>query len=255
MNFRRIAVAGIAALAVAAGVGLTAQGAAPGAPGNLTYQVNGGSVFLNWISSPGMNPTFDPNSSFYRLEAAAAPGAPRSSRGTAPSRATLRSRARCSTCCTEFATAVWRRATTTCGARREQRRRRRPVQRGAGAGHRRLPDAGRAHGLHRNHTGRHGVHGLERRQRRHCPPATSCMRAISRADPSSPPSPRAGLRAAIQGGYLNVGGCRLAPTTCRSWRPMPAAPAPTRTRSSSARPTTVRAVRTPNAASGKLPWF
>jgi hypothetical protein len=90
MKFRRIAAVGIAALAVAAGVGLTAQGGAPGAPSNLTYQVNGGSVWLNWISSTGMSPTFEPNSSFYRLEAASAPGAPAfftwdsSSRGDTP---------------------------------------------------------------------------------------------------------------------------------------------------------------------------
>ena len=55
---------------VSAGAGLIAQGTAPGAPSNLTYQANGGFVLLNWISSPGMTPTFDPNSSFYRLEAA-----------------------------------------------------------------------------------------------------------------------------------------------------------------------------------------
>ena len=55
---------------VSAGAGLIAQGTAPGAPSNLTYQANGGFVLLNWISSPGMTPTFDQNSSFYRLEAA-----------------------------------------------------------------------------------------------------------------------------------------------------------------------------------------
>jgi len=66
MNFRRIAVAGIAALAVAAGVGLTAQ-AGVGVPANLVYQVNGRSVFLNWINSPG--PV-----THYRLEAGGSPG-------------------------------------------------------------------------------------------------------------------------------------------------------------------------------------
>jgi hypothetical protein len=61
-------VLGVAVLS--AGAGLIAQGTAPGAPSNLTYQANGGLVLLNWISAPGMTPTFDPNSSFYRLEAA-----------------------------------------------------------------------------------------------------------------------------------------------------------------------------------------
>ncbi len=73
MMRRVLAVSVVAVVAVlAAGVG--AQGTAPGAPSSLTYQVSGGSVWLNWISSPGMTPTFDPNSSFYRLEASPTPG-------------------------------------------------------------------------------------------------------------------------------------------------------------------------------------
>ncbi len=62
------------ALALATSVGVVAQGTPPGAPGNLTYQASGGSVWLNWISSTGMTPTFSPSSSFYRLEAGGSPG-------------------------------------------------------------------------------------------------------------------------------------------------------------------------------------
>jgi hypothetical protein len=61
-------------LALAAGMVTLAQAPPPGAPANLTYQVSGGSVWLNWISSAGMTPTFSPTSSFYRLEAGATPG-------------------------------------------------------------------------------------------------------------------------------------------------------------------------------------
>lgn len=63
-------------VALLAGTMARAQGPVPGAPARLTYQVNGGNVYLNWIGSSGMTPTFNPGSSFYRLEAAAAPGAP-----------------------------------------------------------------------------------------------------------------------------------------------------------------------------------
>jgi hypothetical protein len=66
MNFRRIAVASVITLAVAAGVGLTAQGGV-GVPANLVYQVNGRNVFLNWTSSPGPI-------THYRLEAGDSPG-------------------------------------------------------------------------------------------------------------------------------------------------------------------------------------
>ena len=77
MMQRRLAVCLVLGIAVtSAGAGLIAQGSAPGAPSNLTYQANGGFVLLNWISSPGMTPTFNPNSSFYRLEAAPGPGQP-----------------------------------------------------------------------------------------------------------------------------------------------------------------------------------
>lgn len=72
---RRVAVALVLGMGVvSAGIGLLAQGVAPGAPGNLTYQVSGNTVWLNWISSPGMTPTFDPSSSFYRLVASLTPG-------------------------------------------------------------------------------------------------------------------------------------------------------------------------------------
>lgn len=90
MMRRRIPVLVVAGVALLAGAGVIAQGGVPGAPGSLTYQVSGSSVWLNWISSPGMTPTFDPNSSFYRLEAAAGPGQPAfftwdsSSRGDTP---------------------------------------------------------------------------------------------------------------------------------------------------------------------------
>lgn len=75
MMWRRLAVGLVLGVAVvSAGAGLVAQGTAPGAPGSLSFQVSGGTVILNWVSSTGMTPTFDPNSSFYRLEAGAAPG-------------------------------------------------------------------------------------------------------------------------------------------------------------------------------------
>ena len=75
MMRRRLAVCLVLGIAVvSAGARLIAQGTAPGAPGNLTYQANGGYVLLNWISSPGMTPTFNPSSSFYRLEASYGPG-------------------------------------------------------------------------------------------------------------------------------------------------------------------------------------
>jgi hypothetical protein len=61
-------------MALLAGAAVIAQGVAPGAPGNLTYQVNGGNVSLNWISSAGMVDSFDSNTSFYRLEAGGSPG-------------------------------------------------------------------------------------------------------------------------------------------------------------------------------------
>ena len=66
MNLRRIAVACVVALALAAGVGLTAQGGV-GVPSNLVYQVNGRSVYLNWVNSPGPI-------THYRLEAGGSPG-------------------------------------------------------------------------------------------------------------------------------------------------------------------------------------
>jgi hypothetical protein len=72
---RRLIVATmVAGVGLMAAVGVTAQGAAPGVPGSLTYQVSGGTVWLSWISSTGMTPTFNPASSFYRLEAGGAPG-------------------------------------------------------------------------------------------------------------------------------------------------------------------------------------
>ena len=49
MMRRSIAVTVILAAASFAGAGLLAQGPAPTAPGNLTYQVSGGNVFLNWV--------------------------------------------------------------------------------------------------------------------------------------------------------------------------------------------------------------
>jgi hypothetical protein len=65
------------ALAVFVGVVLTAQGTPPGAPGGLTYQVSGSMVWLKWISSPGLvEDRSNSAAGFYRLEAAAAPGAP-----------------------------------------------------------------------------------------------------------------------------------------------------------------------------------
>ena len=66
MNLRRIAVACVVVLALAAGVGLTAQGGV-GVPSNLVYQVDGRSVYLNWVNSPGPI-------THYRLEAGGSPG-------------------------------------------------------------------------------------------------------------------------------------------------------------------------------------
>ena len=83
---------------VSAGTGLIAQGMTPGAPSNLTYQANGGLVLLNWISSPGMTPTFvrTPASTDWRPHTARA--RLRFSPGTAQPVATRPTRARCSTC-------------------------------------------------------------------------------------------------------------------------------------------------------------
>jgi hypothetical protein len=61
-----MAVASVITLAIVAGVGLAAQGGV-GAPANLVYQVNGRNVFLNWTHSP--SPI-----THYRLEAGDAPG-------------------------------------------------------------------------------------------------------------------------------------------------------------------------------------
>jgi hypothetical protein len=69
-----MAMAVLVGVAVVAGVSVVAQGTVPGAPGNLTYQVSGGSVWLNWISSTGMVESFNPTTSFYRLEAGDSPG-------------------------------------------------------------------------------------------------------------------------------------------------------------------------------------
>lgn len=66
MQLRRFLAAGAAALGLA-GTVMLAQGTSPGAPANLTYQVNGRDVYLNWINSPGAV-------SFYRLEAGGSPG-------------------------------------------------------------------------------------------------------------------------------------------------------------------------------------
>ena len=63
-------VAALGAAAVISSGALRAQdrpAAVPGAPGNLTYQVDGRTVFLNWVNSSGVF-------SFYRLEAGGAPG-------------------------------------------------------------------------------------------------------------------------------------------------------------------------------------
>lgn len=63
---RRLVVCLLAALALGAAAGLRAQ-TVPAAPSGLTYVVSGSDVFLNWISSPG--PV-----AFYRLEAGQSPG-------------------------------------------------------------------------------------------------------------------------------------------------------------------------------------
>lgn len=64
--FRRLAVCLVVALALAAAAGLRAQ-TVPAAPSGLTWVVNGNNVFLNWISSPG-------SIASYRVEAGPAPG-------------------------------------------------------------------------------------------------------------------------------------------------------------------------------------
>jgi hypothetical protein len=74
MMRRRIPVMVVVGIAVLAGAAVIAQGTTPGAPGSLTFQVSGGSVWLNWISSTGMVDSFNTNTSFYRLEAADRPG-------------------------------------------------------------------------------------------------------------------------------------------------------------------------------------
>jgi hypothetical protein len=74
MGRRGMAVSLVLGAALGAGVGVVAQGTPPGAPGSLTYQTSGSTVWMNWISSTGMAPTFDPGSSFYRLEAGLGPG-------------------------------------------------------------------------------------------------------------------------------------------------------------------------------------
>jgi len=66
MMFRRFLAAAAAALALV-GTGVVAQSGVPGAPSSLTYQVNGREVYLNWINSPGAV-------NFYRLEAGGSPG-------------------------------------------------------------------------------------------------------------------------------------------------------------------------------------
>lgn len=67
----------IAAWALAVCLGSSAaiaQGPAPGAPGNLTFQVSGNTVWLNWIASTGMTESFNPSTAFYRVEAGDQPG-------------------------------------------------------------------------------------------------------------------------------------------------------------------------------------
>ncbi len=77
MNVRRVVAACAIALAALVGVVVTAQGVPPAAPSNLTYLVDGSNVWLNWISSPGLvEDRNNPGAGFYRLEAAGAPGAP-----------------------------------------------------------------------------------------------------------------------------------------------------------------------------------
>ena len=66
MMLGRTLAAAVATLALV-GTGLMAQSGMPGAPSNLVYQVDGRTVFLNWISSPGAV-------DFYRLEAGGTPG-------------------------------------------------------------------------------------------------------------------------------------------------------------------------------------
>ncbi|MEZ5284298.1 MAG: fibronectin type III domain-containing protein [Vicinamibacterales bacterium] len=67
MKLRRVLAAAAAAAVLAIGTAVIAQSTAPGAPANLTYQVDGRTVYLNWINSPGAP-------AFYRLEAGGSPG-------------------------------------------------------------------------------------------------------------------------------------------------------------------------------------
>lgn len=77
MNVRRVVAACAVVVLAAASVIVTAQGTPPGAPSNLNFQVNGSNVWLNWISSPGLvEDRTNPAAGFYRLEAASGPGAP-----------------------------------------------------------------------------------------------------------------------------------------------------------------------------------
>lgn len=77
MSVRRVVAACAVPLAALVGVVVTAQGVPPAAPSSLTYLVDGSNVWLNWISSPGLvEDRNNPNAGFYRLEAAGAPGAP-----------------------------------------------------------------------------------------------------------------------------------------------------------------------------------
>ncbi len=66
----------VVGVAVLAGAAVIAQGTTPGAPGSLTFQVSGGSVWLNWISSTGMADSFNPNVELLPARGRAAAGAP-----------------------------------------------------------------------------------------------------------------------------------------------------------------------------------
>lgn len=71
----RLSFALVAVLTMVLGPGTAlAQGPAPGAPTNLTFQVSGGTVWLNWTASPGMTESFNPSTAYYVLEAGGAPG-------------------------------------------------------------------------------------------------------------------------------------------------------------------------------------